>query len=234
MDRKILIPCAVLIFIFVFVLKGSLFADGNLKVNVFAIVSEPIQNQVKEAGKELQSQESLQSFTERGYQIHCTLYMTNYDSSKLKDIASQVENYAKGVKSFDVNSLGISKTANDWLFINIAKNKELQSLSDELVTNLSPLRAQNQSIPAWAKNDPEKLEYIKKYGSPNVFNQFSPHLTLLAKTDGSKLNEFLEKNKNNQALTGKVSGKIEGIGYGFADGDGQIKKPEAVFYFPKN
>jgi Protein of unknown function (DUF1045) len=59
----------------------------------------------------------------------------------------------------------------------------LQLLSNALVAALEPFIVPNQPIPAWVKALPEperseKEAMIKKYGSPNVFSQFQPHLTL--------------------------------------------------------
>lgn len=59
----------------------------------------------------------------------------------------------------------------------------LQKWSDLLVKALSQFIVPNQPIPDWVLQLPEpmrseKIEYIQKYGSPNVFTQFQAHVTL--------------------------------------------------------
>lgn len=59
----------------------------------------------------------------------------------------------------------------------------LQRWSDNLVSALQTYIVPNQPIPDWVLTLPEpirtkKIDYIKRYGSPNVFDQFQPHVTL--------------------------------------------------------
>lgn len=59
----------------------------------------------------------------------------------------------------------------------------LQQWSDLLVKRISQYIVPNQPIPDWVLGLPEplrseKISMIKKYGSPNVFDQFQPHVTL--------------------------------------------------------
>jgi len=62
----------------------------------------------------------------------------------------------------------------------------LQGLSDSLVNATSPYLdpSATQYIPSWVYNLPEdekeeKINLIHKYGSPNVFSGFQPHVTLV-------------------------------------------------------
>ena len=48
----------------------------NEKINVFAVVSPEIETACLEAARTLMQEESLESFPLQGFQIHCTLYMT--------------------------------------------------------------------------------------------------------------------------------------------------------------
>jgi len=59
----------------------------------------------------------------------------------------------------------------------------MQKWSDELVDELYHYIVPNQQIPDWVLALPEpsrseKIAMIKKYGSPNVYNQFQAHVTL--------------------------------------------------------
>ncbi len=57
----------------------------------------------------------------------------------------------------------------------------LQECSDTLVFALSKMRDTKAPIPAWAKNYPIKQRAYLRYRSPNVFFEFSPHFTIMAK-----------------------------------------------------
>lgn len=62
-------------------------------------------------------------------------------------------------------------------------NPCLQKWSDLVATQLAQYMVPNQPIPDWVEGLPEplkteKIAMIKKYGSPNVFSQFQPHVTL--------------------------------------------------------
>eukprot|EP00698_Gefionella_okellyi_P025461 TRINITY_DN933_c0_g1_i2.p3 TRINITY_DN933_c0_g1~~TRINITY_DN933_c0_g1_i2.p3 ORF type:complete len:120 (-),score=28.59 TRINITY_DN933_c0_g1_i2:213-572(-) len=59
----------------------------------------------------------------------------------------------------------------------------LQFMSDALVNETFLFAVPNQPIPPWVLQLPEperslKIAMIKRYGSPNVFSQFQPHVTL--------------------------------------------------------
>lgn len=58
-----------------------------------------------------------------------------------------------------------------------------QHLSDTIVLHSHPYTTPNQTIPDWVFHLPEpersiKIDYVRRYGSPNVFEEFDPHLTV--------------------------------------------------------
>ena len=207
-------------------------AIDDSKINIFAVLSSEIEEAAKSCSESLLVQEKLKTFPQQGYQIHCTLYMANYSPERVNSLKELVASFALTVRPFDATSSGMFVTKEHWLFLNIVKDRNLQTLSDTIVTLTAPLRSPNQFIPEWAKSSPEKLECIKKYGSPNVFVQFGPHLTLLANADGAALARFLQKNSANPAFGLPVKGRIIGIGLGIADEKGQVQKPIAINFFP--
>lgn len=198
------------------------------KINVFAVVSENIEAAAKVASVDLKISENIETFTLKGYQPHCTLYMTSYPVGRQRLLAAIVRKIAKNTKQFKVRSKGIEVAASDWLFLSLENNRELQALCDNVANSLAFLRAKSDYVPEWAKNMPAKVECIKKYGSPNVFSQFDPHLTLLAKSDGKMLRRF-KINSRNKFYDTTVQGKVVAIGYGLADRDGQIKEALEIF-----
>ena len=97
---------------------------------------------------------------------------------------------------------------------------------------LAPLRAKSDFVPDWAKEFPTKVEYISKYGSPNVYSEFNPHLTFLAKSDAEKLQNFSKKHENSD-FAKAVAGRIVAVGAGLADRDGQMKEAWKIFPLQK-
>ncbi len=89
---------------------------------------------------------------------------------------------------------------------NVALSDCLQSLSDAVVEATFEFAEPNQPVPSWVKtsvvyfvillserNSPKvyslppaqrdaKIAMVQKYGSPNVFSQFEPHLTIAYST----------------------------------------------------
>lgn len=212
----------------VFAITNSIRADEVEKINVFCVMSENIEAEVKVASVDLKVVENVETFALKGYQPHCTLYMTAYPKGRQKIISNIVGRIAKETKQFEINTKGIEVAASDWLFMGLENNKNLQSLCDKICDKLKFLRVKSDYVPEWAKNMPEKVRCIKEYGSPNVFSQFDPHLTLLAKSDGKMLRHFKEFCAE-KIYNKPVTGKVVAIGYGFADRDGQIKTPIEVF-----
>lgn len=198
------------------------------KLNVFAVVSKNIEASFFEAAKTLMEEEAIESFPLKGYQTHCTLYMTQYPEGLQQQITDKLAEIASNTREFPVQTTGLEVTSGNWFFMNLDRNRNLQTLSDTVVASLSELRAPSDFVPDWAKNMPTKVEYITKYGSPNVYSEFNPHLTLLASSDEEKLQRFLQKHAND-TFGQAISGKVVAIGVGVADRDGQIKEPLKIF-----
>jgi hypothetical protein len=199
------------------------------KVNVFAILSPNLEAYTMDVCKALKEQEGLEAFPMQGFQTHCTLYMTSYEVEKVEAVKTLLASLTVGVKQVPVKSVGLHATKDFWLFINLEKGRNLQTLSDLLVNALSPMRSPNQPIPGWLERYPEKKEFFQKYGSPNVFVQFDPHMTLLAKSDPEKVDRFIEKSRANATMSGEREGTIVAIGMAIADGAGQMKEIIASF-----
>ncbi len=199
------------------------------KINVFAVVSENIEEAAVDASLALFQEEGLESFPHQGFQVHCTLYMTQYPPEAREKVREKIEWLSKGVRQFSIRTNGLEITAGDWFFLSLTRNRNVQSLADAVTNILSPLRQPSDYIPNWAKEFPTKIEYISKYGSPNVFNEFDPHLTLTASTDGEKLKRFLA-NHAESYYAKPIEGRVVAIGYGIGDRNGQIR--EALEIFP--
>lgn len=63
------------------------------------------------------------------------------------------------------------------------------------------LAVPNQTIPIWVQHLPEperseKIAFIRQYGSPNVFTQFQPHVTLACDANATALSAaFAQKHR---------------------------------------
>jgi 2'-5' RNA ligase len=202
------------------------------KINVFAVVSENLEQAAVDASLALHEEEGLESFPHQGYQVHCTLYMTQYPPEAREQVRERMARLAQGVRQFNISSNGLEITSGDWFFLSLTKNRNIQSLADAVTQILAPLRHPSDFIPNWAKDFPTKVEYISKYGSPNVFNEFDPHLTLTASTDGEKLKNFLA-NHAETYFAQRIEGKVVAIGYGIGDRNGQIETPIEIFPLQK-
>ncbi len=229
-NMYLLIP--LLLFIIVFVLQNRANAEmkhpPTEKINVFAVVSPEIEDAFKDAARFLEQTEGIVSFPLEGLQVHCTLYMTQYPEGIKEEILKKVSEMANTTKAFPVNSTGLEITSGNWFFMNLDRNRNLQTLSDKIVETLSQIRAKSDFVPAWAKSFPAKLEYIAKYGSPNVYTEFNPHLTFTAPSDGEKLKRFVENHKD-KPFAKTLEGKVVAIGVGIADRNGQIPEPWKIF-----
>ena len=224
------------------VLRGAQEAVKNLlpdasarpetkKFNVFVVFSENIEQQARTVSQALKDQEGLDTFPQLGFQIHCTLYMTRYAPEKADDLKAFVASLSRSIRAFPAKTTELHQTKDNWFFLNIDRDRNLQNLCDTVVRALAPWRAPSDQVPDWLNSYPEKMEFFKEFGSPNVFSQFEPHLTLLSRSDGEKLTRFMAKNAGDKTISGSVSGTAFGLGLAEADGAGQMKEGITIFPF---
>lgn len=199
-----------------------------LKINVFAVVSDNIEAEFKNAADLLYEEEEIETFPKSGMQVHCTLYMTGYPHDAKDEIIEKVKELAAKTIQVPITTSGLEITAGNWFFLNLTRTRDLQTLSDTVLSILSPLRAKSDFVPEWAKSFPSKLDNIKLYGSPNVLGEFSPHLTFLASADRTQLENF-SKRHTDSSFAQQIEGKVIAIGIGEADAAGQIEAPWHIF-----
>jgi 2'-5' RNA ligase len=196
-------------------------------VNVYAIPSGEIRDTVIAVSGKL-AELGMEAFARTGHEIHATLYLTDYSDEALPDLKATVETIAAGWSAFPLTTRGIEVTPSNWVFVGIDKTDALQRLSDQVVLAASPLRDTSVAAPAWMKNFPDKLPTFERYGSPNVFAEFSPHFTLLAGEESPKLGAFVEWAEEAKPT---ATGSVVGIGIGRADANGQISEILAEYRF---
>ena len=199
----------------------------SISINVFAIPSKPIINLVEQTSDALKKQGMI-SFYEKGKPVHATLYLTDFTEGSEEAIKRAVKAITEQHQAFAITAQGFTVTQSNWAFINLQYSSQLQRLSDEVTMAIEPLRDPNTAIPDWVKNYPNKLTAFERYGSPNVFQNFQPHLTLLA---NEKSPQLAILNKQMQAKPPRAEGKIVGIGIGISDQFGQQKQVIAEYFF---
>ncbi len=201
----------------------------NISINVFAIPSQPIITLMAQTSDALK-QAGMVSFYDKGMPVHATLYLTDFAPGTEEAIKLAVKNIVAQQQPFPITAEGFSVTQSNWAFINLQPSRQLQRLSDEVTLAIEPLRERNVTVPTWVKNYPNKLTAFKRYGSPNVFQNFQPHLTLLANEKSPQLAVI---NKQIQANPPKAQGQIIGVGIGISDQFGQQKQVIAEYFFNK-
>ncbi len=139
-------------------------------------------------------------------QPHITLYLTDFNCSFLSQWIPEFSNFTSSLElsnecsTLFLNSLTRNQTYSFW---NINDPYQcLQLLSNQTVEKFSKFRSSNISIPEWIYSLPEplreeKIQQILLWGSPNVFNQFVPHITLFydnsIEIDGPIIDRTLEQ-----------------------------------------
>ena len=199
----------------------------SLSINVFAIPSKPIVELVANTSDKLATHQ-ITTFYQQGLPVHATLYLTDYPLEAQNEIKQMVERIAKEHQSFEIKANRFSVSPSNWAFINLEKSYQLQRLADEITLKLEPLRDHQAPVPSWVKHYPNKLVAFERYGSPNVFQNFQPHLTLLANEKNPAL-ALVQKALH--AEPPQAQGKIIGIGIGVSDQFGQQKEILAKYFF---
>lgn len=205
----------------------SLAAADIKNYDVFLIPSTDLDKTIDDVSGKLK-EFGIESLAAQGFKPHITLYLTEYPQSALDELKSAVEAIATGWQPFSVEITELSQTRDDWLMLTVAPDDELQKLSNDIVNTVSNFRNPTPALPSWVNSYPEKLATFEKYGSPNVFDNFTPHVTLLPKTDHAKLGLFMEK--YGETISNKEI-KALGIGIAEADSNGQTKNILATYHF---
>ena len=114
-------------------------------------------------------------------QPHITLYLTDFGSN-ISELVQILETLSNNLIPCDIvlSNYSVNET---YAFWQVENNKCLQLLSNSVVNATYKLASPNQPIPSWVYSLPEplrseKINLIQLYGSPNVFKQFVPHVTI--------------------------------------------------------
>ncbi|MFQ6372654.1 2'-5' RNA ligase family protein [Shewanella sp. YIC-542] len=196
-------------------------------LNVYAIPSAPVVQLVDETSKQLATF-GMESFYRQGRPVHVTLYMTSFPDGSEAAVKQAVQQLAENLAPLPLQAQGFTVTKGNWAFIDVVSGRELQRLADKVTLALAPLREPNPPLPAWVKAYPGKLAAFERYGSPNVFQNFEPHLTLLAAEQNPRLQAF---GQLMQKQVPQARGEVIGLGIGLSDEWGQQRQVLAEYFF---
>ena len=113
-------------------------------------------------------------------QPHITLYLTEFRHDSINTLVDGLYKLDLNHQLVDINDTMVSGA---YATYSVQNTRSLQQLSDEIVRNCSQYIVANQTVPNWVYDLPEpqrtkKINYVHQYGSPNVLDEFEPHLTV--------------------------------------------------------
>ncbi|KAI2509960.1 2'-5' RNA ligase superfamily [Fragilaria crotonensis] len=124
---------------------------------------------------------------------HVTLFLSDFDvqgsneSLVLEEITSVLQqvlsNHSQVMCEVSWPDRDSFFVAGPYSMYAVPRKDCLQSLSDDVVRALNPYIRKPQEIPPWVYTLPllqrwRKIYMISKYGSPNVFGEYEPHITV--------------------------------------------------------
>eukprot|EP00164_Ancoracysta_twista_P000606 GFYU01000802.1.p1 GENE.GFYU01000802.1~~GFYU01000802.1.p1 ORF type:complete len:265 (-),score=74.78 GFYU01000802.1:191-931(-) len=165
--------------------QGNFFSSENDWVSLNIHVTLPEHNEADimafaaDINKDLPNNE----ITFDKYQPHATLYLTHFKKAEVPNVIAAMKNLVKNDPKFSGCASSINKkyATPEWGFLGTELTDCLRYMSDTTVKATMGF-IYPPEIPAWVEKLPPKVRklkeaMIKKYGSPNVFAGFEPHVT---------------------------------------------------------
>ena len=115
---------------------------------------------------------------------HITLYLTTFDIDKTEDIIKLLSKALRSLRGCTIEMKELYASG-DYFMWRSYNSRCLQRLSNRVVEFTSKYRSENYTIPEWVyglEDEAErkkKIFYCEHFGSPNVFDGFDPHFTLI-------------------------------------------------------
>ncbi len=192
------------------------------------------------ASKNIFSRYHIQPFLDN-HPLHITLYLASYNESQLDKIKYRVARVAEKSRKIKAKATHLYLTPGNYVMLDLDMSRPhsrttrmLQTLSDVLTIQLSELRDFNAKIPDWAESIPVKKRAFLRYGSPNVFFEYSPHFSLMARNFENKAEEKRFQKELTQLIADynfpDLMVESTSIGIGYADAYGQIT--EELYNYP--
>lgn len=175
------------------------------------------------------------------YPLHITLYLTDYPDKNIPQLVKRVAFLAKFWQAGALKTTSFYVTEGNYVMLGIdlapepdGSNPYLQQMSDEVVLQLNALRDHKAPIPDWAMNNAVKRQAFSLYGSPNVFFEYTPHITLMAKAfktaeEAAAFHDDMAAIIKEYRQFKPLRFNASAIGVGYTDAFGQITQPFAHF-----
>ena len=124
---------------------------------------------------------------------HVTLFLSDFDAQEKNEsllfeeielvIQQVLTNHSQLWCDVSLSERDAHLVTGPYSMYAVPKTDCLQSLSDDIVRALNPFIMRPQKIPPWVYTLPllqrwRKIYMISKYGSPNVFGEYEPHITV--------------------------------------------------------
>ncbi|GKT35005.1 hypothetical protein ADUPG1_008256 [Aduncisulcus paluster] len=129
---------------------------------------------------------------------HVTLYLAEFLDEYIADVVAAIRIALLGCSSSFTYATETHYASGSYLMWSTEKPEAMQVLSNCIVLATSQFRDPNAEMPQWILDLPDgdekdrKESYFNQYGSPNVFDEFYPHITL-AYDDNANNISFLEE-----------------------------------------
>jgi len=220
-------------------------SSHNTQLNIHIKIATPINNTISESNIDLSSQlitpsdQQLDFITKQD--PHATLYLTMFDSKhitsgslqKASELALKTAFSNPTCSNSPQMEIGTTFTASGaYAMLSVTNIACLQLLSDSLVNATSSFVAPyaKEKIPSWVYDLPPdqqqgKIDMIHLYGSPNVFESFDPHVTLLA--DSTNITELAALVTSNQDLP-VLDSPVVIVGFGKVGPYGSVLKGQDI------
>ncbi|MCC5792288.1 MAG: hypothetical protein JJT82_06755 [Legionellaceae bacterium] len=235
-------PCSVMLpWIMVFFLMwGSLAPVCARSINVYlAMESAEVWPVLAGMERKMRQVDGLRPVADhllyKQFPLHVSLYLAQYPAEALPLLKQRVKAIAAKQNGFCLQSGALFVTAGQWLMWGFSQDPahqdsllRAQSLSDEMVLALAPLRDKKAPIPGWARKNAIKEQAFRRYGSPNVFFAFEPHVTLALPAASRRQQEQTERLIQGVAVPSRCL-RIRAIGVAEANDWGQLTEVLATY-----
>ena len=167
------------------------FASEGLGINVHLTFAPPLLSRVIAANANFVN-ETIRF--PRPHFPHLTLYLSKFPESSLSHLLGAIREAAK-TPAFTmpcVSNVSSAAVTGNYSMLQVAISSCLQNMSDMVVKRTHHLALPNQTAPDWLLMMPEplrsmKLDMLSRFGSPSVFAQFDPHITVACSADSAEV-----------------------------------------------
>ena len=105
---------------------SAAFAE-TVQYNVFVKLDNTAESRVNDISQAL-ARQGVNSLFAQGYQVHLTLYLTEYDSKRLPEIQKIISQFARRQSKFTISFTGMHSTAGKWLMLTTNPRPNCSSL----------------------------------------------------------------------------------------------------------